>query len=108
MVVSNVYFARSGAGTGVAVGNMGVAVEKGVLVATGVKDAVGVVVGDEAKDVQDEKINVNRKMARMDGVNLFRMGCILLNYKKKCARRFAIKSPPAEMFRQEGFQSLFN
>jgi hypothetical protein len=70
---------------GVAVGNMGVAVEKGVLVARGVKDAVEVAVGAGAKDVQDEKINVNRKSTRTDGVNLFRMGCILLNYKKKCA-----------------------
>lgn len=91
-----------------AVGNMGVAVENGVLVAAGVKDAVDVAVGAEAKDVQDEKINVNRKRARMDGVNLFRMDCILLNYKKKCARHFATKSPPVDLFRQEGFQSLFD
>jgi hypothetical protein len=81
MVVFSVYFARSGAGIGVSVG-MGVAVENGVLVAAGVKDAVGVTVGSEAKDLQDEKINVNRKRARIDGVNLFRMGCILLNYKR--------------------------
>jgi hypothetical protein len=85
MVVSSIYFARSGAGAGVAVGNMGVAVEKGVLVALGINDAIGVTVGVEEKDVQDEKINMNRKRTRMDGVNLFRMGCILLNYKKKCA-----------------------
>jgi hypothetical protein len=70
---------------GVAVGNIGVAVEIGVLVALGINDAIGVTVGVGAKDVQDERINVNRKRTRMDGVNLFRMGCILLNYKKKCA-----------------------
>jgi hypothetical protein len=81
---------------------MGVAVKKGVLVALGVKDAVGVVVGEEAKDVQDEKINVNRKRARKDGVNLFRMGCILLNYKKKCAQCFTIKSLPAESSQPHG------
>jgi hypothetical protein len=70
---------------GVVVGNMGVAVRKGVLVAVGINDAVGITVGAGAKDLQDERINVKRKKARMDGVNLFRMGCILLNYKKKCA-----------------------
>jgi hypothetical protein len=77
MVVSSIYFARSGAGMDVAVGNMGVAVEKGVLVATGAKDVVAVAVGVLSKDAQDERINGNRKKARMDGVNLFRMGCIL-------------------------------
>ena len=85
MVVFSVYFGRSGAGVGVAVGNMGVAVEKGVLVSTGVKDAVDVAIGAGAKDVQEERINVNRKRTGMDGMNLFRMDCILLNYKKKCA-----------------------
>jgi hypothetical protein len=74
----------------VAVGDMGVAVEKGVLVATGAKDVVGVAVGVLSKDVQDERINGNRKKARMDGVNLFRMGCILPLVSK------LIKSPPTE------------
>jgi hypothetical protein len=77
MVVFSIYFARSGAGMGVTVGSIGVAVGKGVVVAAGVNDAAGMDVGVEAKDVQEEKINVNRKKAGMDGVNLFRMGCIL-------------------------------
>ena len=85
-MVFSIYFARSGAGTGVAVGNMGVAVGKGVVVAVGILVVVGVTVGWGAKEEQDEKIKVNRKIASMDGVNLFRMDCILLNYKKKCAR----------------------
>jgi hypothetical protein len=51
----------------------GVLVGKGVRVAVGIKDAVGVTVGAGAKDVQDEKINVNRKSTRMDEVNLFLM-----------------------------------
>jgi hypothetical protein len=83
MVVFSVYFARSGAGTRVAVGTgVCVAVGKGARVAVRIKDAVGVTVGAGAKDVQDERINVNRKRTRMDRVNLFRMGCILLNYKR--------------------------
>jgi hypothetical protein len=77
MVVSSVYFARSGAGMDVAVGNTGVAVGKRMGVAVDVNDAVGVAAGAGSKDAQEEKIDVNRKMARMDGVNLFRMGCIL-------------------------------
>jgi len=107
-VVSSIYFARSGAGTVVAVGKMGVAVGNEVAVAVGILVAVGVTVGSGEKDEQDERINVKRKIARMDGVNLFRMDCILLNYKKKCARHFAIKSPPIEFFRQEGTQSYSN
>jgi hypothetical protein len=75
--VSSIYFARSGAGTDVAVGNMGVAVKKGVAVAVGVVVAVGVAVGSGTKDEQDERINVKRKITRMDGVSLFGMGCIL-------------------------------
>jgi hypothetical protein len=77
MVVFSVYFARSGAGTGVAVGSMGVAVGKGVEVAVGTNDAVGITVGLGVNDVQDERIKVKRKTARMDEMNLFRMGCIL-------------------------------
>jgi hypothetical protein len=61
MVVFNVYFARSGGGTGVAVGKMAVAVGMGVFVARGINDAVGVTVGLVAKDEHDERINVNRK-----------------------------------------------
>jgi hypothetical protein len=86
MVVFSVYFARSGAGMDVAVGTgVCVAVGKGARVAVGIKDEVGVTVGAGAKDAQEEKINVNRKSTRRVGVNLFCMGCILLNYKKKCA-----------------------
>ena len=91
MVVSRVYFARSGAGTDVAVGKMGVAVGKGVAVAVGVVAAVGVTVGSAAKDEQDERRTVNRKIARMDRVSWFRMGCILT------------KNPPAESFPAGGF-----
>jgi hypothetical protein len=108
MISSSMYFARSGAGTEVAVGNMGVAVGTWVAVAVGFIVTVGVTDGSGVEAEQDEEINVKRKIARMDGVNLFRMDCILLNYKKKCARHFAIKSPPIEFFRQEGGQSYFN
>jgi hypothetical protein len=58
---------------------MGVAVAagRGVMVAVGTMVAVGVIVGWGAKDEQDERTNVKRKIARLDEVNLFRMGCIL-------------------------------
>ena len=106
---------------GVAVGNMGVAVGKGVLIAAGVSDAVGVAVGAGAKDAQDERINVKRKRTRTDGGNLFRMGCILplvakiykfFGWKLRVKmiilvvlfmRRSVIKKPPAESFPAGGF-----
>ncbi len=62
---------------GVAVGNTGVGVGSEVLVATGVKDAVGVAVDSGAKVEHAERINVRRKRAMTEGVALFRMGCIL-------------------------------
>ncbi len=82
---------------GVAVGNTGVAVGKDVLVATGVKDAVGVAVGAGEKDAHAEKINVNRKITRRGRVDLFRMGCILpLVAKINNHENAPTKSPPAE------------
>ena len=77
--MSSKYFARSGAGTDVAVGCMGVAVARGrgVMVAVGIIVAVGVTVDWGAKDEQDERTNVKSKIERMDEVNLFRMACIL-------------------------------
>jgi len=76
MVVFSVYFARSIAGAGVAVG-MGVSVGTGVTVAEGKADAVGVPVGAGASDEQDERINITRRGVKMNGLVLFRMGCIL-------------------------------
>ena len=73
MVVLSMYFARSSAGTRVAVG-AGVLVGEGVTVAVGINDAVGVTVDTGAGDAQEEKINVNTKSTRMDGTSLFRMG----------------------------------
>jgi len=81
MVVLSVYFARSGAGTSVAVGT-GVFVGKGVMVAVGINGTVGVMVGVGAMDAHAERINVNRNVTRTDRVDLFRMDCILpLLYK---------------------------
>jgi hypothetical protein len=73
---------------------MGVGVGDGVAGAVGVNNTAGVVVavGAEEKDAQDEKIKVDRKRTTMSGVNLFRMDCILLNYKKKCEYYFAKNS----------------
>jgi hypothetical protein len=76
MVVFRVYFARSSAGVGVAVG-ASVSVGKGVLVAEGTADTVGVLVGAGARDVQDARVNIARNRIRMNGLILFRMGCIL-------------------------------
>jgi hypothetical protein len=78
MVVLSVYFARSGAGTSVAVGTgVCVAVGKDATVAVGINDAVGIVVGVGVMDAHAERINVNRSRTWMDRVDLFRMGCIL-------------------------------
>ena len=76
MVVLSVYFARSGAGTRVAVG-IGVFVGKGAMVAVGITDAVEIAVGVGVMDAHAERINVNRSSTWMDRVDLFRMGCIL-------------------------------
>ncbi len=78
MVVLSVYFARSSAGVGVAVGGMGVSVGSGVLVAAGVNDAAGVAVDAGEKEVQETKKERRRKerSLRENGV-LFCMGCIL-------------------------------
>jgi hypothetical protein len=73
MVVSSVYFARSGTGRGVAVG-WGVLLGMGVRLGTGANGAVCVAIGAELGDAQAERKNVKRKKARMV---LFRMGCIL-------------------------------
>ena len=73
MVVSSMYFARSSAGTGVAVGK-GVLVGSGVTVAVGINEAVGVTVGWGAMDEHAERINISKRRA---WVVLFRMGCIL-------------------------------
>ena len=76
MVVLSVYFARSGAGTWVAVA-VGVMVAKGVVVDRRVNVIIGVDMGVGAEDAQDERTNVDTKRTRVKRVNLFRMGCIL-------------------------------
>jgi hypothetical protein len=48
-----------------------------VIVAVGINDAVGVTIGTDMGDAHEERINVRRKRAMMEGVALFRMGCIL-------------------------------
>jgi hypothetical protein len=67
---------------------MGVFVGMGVTVAVGINDTIGVNVGAGKKDEHAERINTKRKMVILEGVTLFRMGCILLNYRGFCARLF--------------------
>jgi len=56
---------------------VGVFVGTGVDVAVGINDAVGVTVGVGVSEEHAERINVRRKRAMTDEMDLFRMGCIL-------------------------------
>jgi hypothetical protein len=61
---------------GVVVG-AGVSVGSDMAVVGAMADAVGVAVGAGTRDVQEDRVNINRKSIEMNGVILFRMGCIL-------------------------------